>query len=187
MYNCAKESILASEFSVRMAVPNNKEELLKAINSNFDKLISDLKRVPVELASKRTMEGHVAGTQMRVSDLVAYLVGWNELVLKWMDRDAAGKPIDYPDTGFKGNELGKLAQKFYRDYEDIPYLQLLDLLQEAKGRIVTFIECHDNHALYGRAWYEKWTMGRMIQFNTSSPYANARGRLRKWLKANSIP
>jgi hypothetical protein len=34
-------------------------------------------------------------------------------------------------------------------------------------------------ALYGRGWYETWTMGRMIQFNTSSPYANARGRLRK--------
>lgn len=26
-------------------------------------------------------------------------------------------------------------------------------------------------------------MGRMIQFNTSSPYANAQGRLRKWVKA----
>lgn len=25
-------------------------------------------------------------------------------------------------------------------------------------------------------------MGRMIQFNTASPYENARGRLRKWLK-----
>ncbi|MFQ1064874.1 ClbS/DfsB family four-helix bundle protein [Bordetella trematum] len=28
--------------------------------------------------------------------------------------------------------------------------------------------------------------GRMIQFNTSSPYANARVRLRKWKKANGI-
>jgi len=28
-------------------------------------------------------------------------------------------------------------------------------------------------------------MGRMIQFNTSSPYANARGRLRKWLKSHT--
>lgn len=25
-------------------------------------------------------------------------------------------------------------------------------------------------------------MGRMIQLDTSSPYANARGRLRKWKK-----
>ncbi|MBB6097966.1 hypothetical protein HNR42_001389 [Deinobacterium chartae] len=169
-----------------MAVPKNKDELLKAINSNFDKLIKDLNRVPVDLASKRTMEGHVAGTRMSVSDLVAYLVGWNELVLKWMDRDAAGKPIDYPDTGFKGNELGKLAQKFYRDCEDVPYPQLLDRLQRAKDEIVVFIESRDNNTLYERPWYEKWTMGRMIQFNTSSPYDNARARLRRWLKDNRI-
>ncbi|EPE9290931.1 ClbS/DfsB family four-helix bundle protein, partial [Escherichia coli] len=40
--------------------------------------------------------------------------------------------------------------------------------------------------LYGRPWYTKWTMGRMISFNTSSPYANANGRLRKWAKNNNI-
>lgn len=35
-------------------------------------------------------------------------------------------------------------------------------------------------ANFDRAWYQKWTMGRMIQLNTSSPYDNARKRLRKW-------
>ncbi|MBN9450252.1 MAG: ClbS/DfsB family four-helix bundle protein, partial [Bosea sp.] len=30
-------------------------------------------------------------------------------------------------------------------------------------------------------------MGRMIQFNTASPYANAQARLRKWLKAKNLP
>ncbi|MGI1213336.1 ClbS/DfsB family four-helix bundle protein [Escherichia coli] len=35
-------------------------------------------------------------------------------------------------------------------------------------------------------WFKKWTMGRMISFNTSSPYANANGRLRKWAKNNNI-
>jgi hypothetical protein len=169
-----------------MGVPKDKGELLGAINSNFEKLILDLNGVPVELAGERTLEGHVNGTQMSVSNLAAYLVGWNELVLTWMDRDAAGHPIDYPDTGFKGNELGKLAQKFYRDYEDIPYPELLDRLRMAKNRIVAFIESQSNDDLYQRPWYEKWTMGRMIQFNTSSPYANARGRLRKWLKAKSV-
>ncbi|WP_341476959.1 ClbS/DfsB family four-helix bundle protein [Sphingomonas oleivorans] len=35
-------------------------------------------------------------------------------------------------------------------------------------------------------WYGKWTMERMIQFNTSSPYDNAGGRLRKWKKAHAV-
>lgn len=171
-----------------MAVPTNKDELLKAINTNFDKIIIDLRRVPLSLVDECSLEGHAKGTQMSVADLAAYLVGWNELVLKWLDRDAAGKSVDFPETGFKWNELGRLAQKFYRDYEGIAYPELIERLAGAKAQIVSLIEARSNDDLYGCSWYEKWTMGRMIQFNTSSPYANARGRLRKWLgrKAKDI-
>jgi hypothetical protein len=129
------------------------------------------------------MEGHAKDTRMSPFDLVAYLTGWNELVLKWLARDDAGAPIDFPETGFKWNELGRLAGKFYRDYEGLPYPHLLDRLQTAKQAILAAVERKNDAALYGRSWYEKWPMGRMIQFNTASPYANARGRLRKWLKS----
>lgn len=168
-----------------MAVPQNKDELLKAINANFDKLHRELADIPDNMIRSSSLEGHAKGTMMSVADLVAYLVGWNELVLKWLDRDAAGQSIDFPETGFKWNELGRLAQKFYRDYEAVPYQQLLERMDAAKDRIVSLIEACSNDELYGRPWYEKWTMGRMIQFNTSSPYDNARGRLRKWKKAQA--
>lgn len=165
-----------------MAVPLNKDELLKAINGNFEKLRQQLARVPHEMVRDKTMEGHAKDTMMSAADQVAYLTGWNELVLKWLEKDAAGEKVDFPETGFKWNELGRLAQKFYRDYEYVPYPQLVERLEAAKDRIVSLIEDRSNDDLYGRSWYEKWTMGRMIQFNTSSPYENARGRLRKWLK-----
>ena len=32
----------------------------------------------------------------------------------------------------------------------------------------------------------KSTYGRMVAFNTSSPYKNARGRIRKWKKGKKI-
>ncbi|MCR6498981.1 ClbS/DfsB family four-helix bundle protein [Shinella sp. CPCC 101442] len=166
-----------------MAVPQTKDELLAAIALEFGKLRKTLDDVEPDLVHARTMDGHAKGTLMSPSDLVAYLTGWNELVLKWLDRDAAGQPVDFPETGFKWNELGKLAGKFYRDYADIPYPELVARLETAKGQIVEAIGRQDDAVLYGRPWYEQWTMGRMIQFNTSSPYANARGRLRKWLKS----
>lgn len=170
----------------KVTVAQNKDELLKAISSNFDKLLKELDSIPLARVDERRMEGHAKGTQMSVSNLVAYLVGWNELVLKWLDKDAAGEPIDFPEAGFKWNELGKLAQKFYRDYEGLPYAQLLERFVAAKNRIVSLIESRDDATLYGRRWYTKWTMGRMIQFNTASPYTNARGRLRKWLKETNL-
>ena len=169
-----------------MAVPTTKAELLEAINTSFDKLNRDLLGVPPSLMDEQSLEGHAKGTQMSVANLVAYLVGWNELVLKWLDRDAAGEPVDFPEAGFKWNDLGRLAQKFYRDYEDVPYPQLIERLAVVKARIVSLIEARGNDDLYRCPWYEKWTMGRMIQFNTASPYANARGRLRKWLKTKNV-
>lgn len=171
-----------------MAVPQNKDELQKAIRVNFDKLNGELSDIPDTMVRSRSLQGHAKGTMMSVADLVAYLVGWNELVLKWLDRDAAGQPVDFPETGFKWNELGLLAQKFYRDYEAVPYPQLVERLEAAKDRIVSLIDARSDDELYGRPWCEKWTMGRMIQFNTSSPYDNARSRLRKWKKeSKQIP
>lgn len=169
-----------------MPVPQNKDELLKAIEHNFSNLIQDLRAIPDDLVDRKSLDGHVAGSLMSVTNLLAYLVGWNELVLKWLAKDAAGQSIDFPDTGYKWNELGKLAQKFYLDYDDLPYQQLLDRLDSAKRQIVALIETRSNEQLYGSVWYEKWSMGRMIQFNTSSPYDNARKRLRKWIKAQAI-
>ena len=166
-----------------MAVPQDKAQLIAAIDIEFGKLLKTLAEVPATLVHAREMEGHAKGTRMSPFDLVAYLAGWNELVLKWLARDAAGEPVDFPETGFKWNELGRLAGKFYRDYENLPYPQLLARLEAAERAIRAAVEKADDEALYGRTWYEKWTMGRMIQFNTASPYANARGRLRKWLKS----
>jgi hypothetical protein len=131
-----------------MAVPSNKDELLKAIESNFDRLIKDLRDVPLSAVDEPGLEGHAKGTQMSVANLTAYLVGWNELVLKWLDRDASGEHVDFPETGFRWNELGRLAQKFYRDHEDVPYPRLIERFATAKARIVSLIEGRSNDDLY---------------------------------------
>jgi hypothetical protein len=168
-----------------MAIPASKTELLDAISERFDKLIIDLSKVPKDRAREYSLEGHVKGTTMSPADLVSYLIGWNELVLKWLDQDDKGQDVDFPETGFKWNELGQLAQKFYKDYDDLGYRELLDRLKKAKENLVETIWARSDKELYGEPWHGKWTKGRMIQFNTSSPYANARSRIRRWLKAQT--
>ncbi|MCX5571313.1 MULTISPECIES: ClbS/DfsB family four-helix bundle protein [Kaistia] len=169
-----------------MAVPDGKDALLEAIDDAYARLMRELATIPADRTGEKTLDGHAKGTRMSVRDLVAYLTGWNELVLKWHTRRDAGEPVDFPETGYKWNQLGALAQKFYADYDGLSFEQLLQRLAQAKDRLVALIERHDDAALYGTPWYESYTMGRMIQFNTSSPYANARGRLRTWKKANGI-
>ena len=163
-----------------MAIPHTKAELLSAIDMSYRKLAADLQTVPPERMRDCTLDGHTAGTLISVADLVAYLIGWNELVLKWHRQKRDHLPVDFPETGFKWNELGLLAQKFYRDYALLSYEELFARLATAKDSIVALVsECADDE-LYGLPWYEKYTFGRMIQLNTAAPYANARGRLRRW-------
>ena len=127
------------------------------------------------------MQGHRSGTLMSPADLVAYLIGWNELVLKWLDRDDRGEAVDFPETGFQWNQLGLLAEKFYADYRALAWPELLARLAAAKAQLIDTISRRTEDELYGKAWYGKYSKGRMIQYNTSSPYTNARGRIRKWL------
>ncbi len=168
-----------------MAIPASKSELLDAIDRSFDKLMADLERVPHSKVREGSMEGHAKGTKMSPANLVAYLVGWNELVLKWLEQDDRGAPVDFPETGFKWTELGLLAQTFYADFSDLSWPDLLRRLGAAKMSLVQTISARSDDELYGRPWYRNYTKGRMIQLNSSSPYANARKRIRAWLRTVS--
>lgn len=167
-----------------MAVPKNKIELIFEIENNYTKLKKDLETIPMEMSKEKELDGHAKGTKMSVSDLVAYLIGWGELVLKWNCKKENGEQVDFPETGYKWNELGKIAQKFYVDYENLGYSELLKRLAQTVEKIQRFIETNTNAELYEKPWYDKWTKGKMIQLNTSSPYKNARSRVKKWKKLN---
>ena len=162
-----------------MAIPKNKRELIFAIETNYGKFKADVERIPEEYWLNMMMDGHAKGTNMSVHNLVAYLIGWGELLLKWIEQAELGAKVDFPETGYQWNELGLLAQKFYKDYEQLSFAVCLIRLEETVEKILTLIESKNNQELYEIPWYGKYPMGRMIQLNTASPFKNARGRLRK--------
>jgi len=170
-----------------MAVPQHKAELQAAIQTNYDKFRKELSSITPETAELRELEGHAKETLMSVNNLLSYLIGWGQLVLKWVDKTTQGLPVDFPETGYQWNQLGKLAQKFYADYQHEDFINLQQLLDQTVADLQDMIAEKSNEELYNIEWYGKWTLGRMIQFNTSSPYANARGRIRKWKKLKHHP
>jgi hypothetical protein len=165
-----------------MAIPTSKEALLQDISDNYEKLQTELSSIPQDLCDIVELPGHAKDTQMSINNLVAYLIGWGELVLKWHDRKSKGLAVDFPETGYKWNELGQLAQKFYDDYKELDFVALVKKLDNTTSSIVQLIHSKTNEELYSMPWYDKWTLGKMIQLNTSSPFKNAKDRIRKWKK-----
>jgi hypothetical protein len=169
-----------------MSIPTNKESLKQAIFENYQKLRTELNSVPLHLAKQKNLEGHAKQTRMSVCNLVSYLIGWGQLILKWNEAKEKGLHVDFPETGYKWNELGKLAQKFYDDYDSQTYPQLIHALDRTVEDILNLIDKKTNAQLYQTPWYKDWTQGRLIQLNTASPYNNARLRVRKWKKENAL-
>ena len=168
------------------SVPKNKEELQKSISVAFQKILSDYLTIPCHLTREVGVIGNVKGTEISVSDSVSYLIGWGKLVLKWYDLKSNNKFVDFPKTGYKWNELGKLAQHFHSEYHNWSYDNLIKEFTATTDRILVLVESLDNQELYGETWFEKYTLGKMIQFNTSSPMVNMRGKVRKFKKLNAI-
>ncbi|EGR0292783.1 ClbS/DfsB family four-helix bundle protein [Vibrio parahaemolyticus] len=162
------------------SVPRNKGELELAINSIFPKLMADYRLTPESNVRKPGVEGNVKGTLISVSDTVAYLIGWGKLVLKWYRLKSQNQNVDFPETGYKWNQLGLLAESFHDEYRNWKYDDLLIELESTVNEIQLLISSLNDHELYGVEWYEQWTLGRMIQFNTSSPMKNMRTKVRRF-------
>jgi len=162
------------------SVPRNKDELELAITSIFPKLMADYRSIPENKTRQLGIEGNVKGTVISVSDTVAYLIGWGKLVLKWYRLKSQDQHVDFPETGYKWNQLGPLAESFHEEYRDWKYNDLLAELESTVSEILLLVASLSDQDLYGVAWYEQWTLGRMIQFNTSSPMKNMRTKVRRF-------
>ncbi|MEP1447652.1 MAG: ClbS/DfsB family four-helix bundle protein [Paraglaciecola sp.] len=168
------------------SVPTNKHELQLAIQQVFDKILVDYEDIPTNLSRTLGIEGNVKGTEISVSDTLAYLIGWGKLVIKWYRLSSTNQPVDFPESGYKWNELGKLAQSFHYEYRDWSYGDLLSEFKRTVNEVLSLIDSLSDYQLYGLAWYEKYTLGKMIQFNTSSPMKNMRAKVRKFKKNHGV-
>lgn len=100
------------------SVPQNKNELINAITLAFRKLLDDYSSIPEDLSKTIGIDGNVKNTKISVCDTLAYLIGWGKLVLKWYSLKSQGNNVDFPQTGYKWNQLWLLAQSFQKEYQD---------------------------------------------------------------------
>jgi hypothetical protein len=164
-----------------MPIPNSKAELIRAIETDSAKLIAAFNAMDNKLWDNAILQGNTQGTTITPANLLAYQIGWGRLVLSWYQKGLEGIPFSMPLEGFKWNELGKLASYFHQEYSGSSHQELLNLFQELVVEILELVQSLTNEELYTVGvfqWTGKYTLGRYIQLNTSSPYKNAIVKLR---------
>jgi hypothetical protein len=124
------------------SIPTNKTELQKSINLAFNKILADYSTIPVEITRKINITGNIKGTIISVCDTLSYLIGWGKLVLKWHNLKSNNQPVNFPETGYKWNELGKLAQYFHAEYSEWNFG---NLIEEFKVTITNILVLYPSH------------------------------------------
>lgn len=86
---------------------NNSHHIFKLtqINITFHKLKKELIDIPINLVGIKEIEGHSKKTLICIKDLIAYLIGWGNLVLKWNKGYENKQNVDFPETGYNGTNF----------------------------------------------------------------------------------
>ena len=163
-----------------MPRPENKQDLLKAIDNERRKLEKTLEN----LTPQELIEPGIVG-EWSVKDVLAHLSAWEQMCLGWYHTGIRGEMPALPAPGFKWNQIAQLNHQIYEEHKDQPLEEVLDYFQDSSREILELIQYLSDQKLFSPgqfAWTKKNTLGTYFVSNTSSHYAWANKEIRKGWK-----
>ncbi|MFR3729734.1 ClbS/DfsB family four-helix bundle protein [Lacrimispora sp.] len=162
----------------------SKEELIAEIKKTADAFIMEFDSI--EEADKDKI---LEGVDRSPAQMIAYQLGWMNLLMGWDRDELAGKEVVTPAAGYKWNRLGGLYESFYRQYEDCTLCGLRGLYRDCVAALIQWLELFSEEDLFGqeiRTWASstpsKWPIWKWVHINTVAPFKTFRSKVRKWKK-----
>ena len=165
----------------------SKEELISQIEKTANLFICEFEGIDEDYKDKFFDE-----VDRTPSQIIAYQLGWMNLVISWDRDELAQKEVITPACGYKWNSLGGLYESFYRKYENYPLRELKAMYISCVDEFIDWVNNFSEDDLFGqniRKWASstpsKWPIWKWIHINTVAPFKSFRSKIRKWKKLNS--
>ncbi|BFH70022.1 hypothetical protein J27TS7_27630 [Paenibacillus dendritiformis] len=162
---------------------NSKQELKEAIHAAYLLLDGEFEGI-----DDREKDCRVPEADRTPAEIIAYQLGWLNLVMGWDKDELAGKPVIMPAPGYKWNQLGPLYQSFYAAYAEHSLTDLRELFRRTERQWLDWIDSLTEEELFVqsvRKWTgdkPNWPMARWIHINSAAPFKTFRTKIRKWKK-----
>lgn len=134
----------------------------------------------------------IDGVDRTPAEMIAYQLGWLDLIISWDKDEAAGKKVVTPCEGYKWNELGALYQSFYDRFALHSLNELQDLFCEKVRSFVTWLDGIPEEDVFtpgSRKWASStpsnWPVWKWAHINSVAPFKSFRSKIRKWKKLNA--
>lgn len=170
-----------------MATYTTKKELIFEIEKTANLFIQDFN--DIKEAQKDVMVEEIDRTPVQ---MIAYQLGWLNLLMNWDRDELTGKEVTTPALGYKWNELGGLYQSFYTQYENYSLSELKNEYIETVAKFVEWVDSFTEKEIFEqdvRKWASstpsKWPIWKWAHINSVAPFKSFRTKIRKWKKLNS--
>ncbi|GGP16359.1 ClbS/DfsB family four-helix bundle protein [Oceanobacillus neutriphilus] len=171
-----------------MKAYENKQALIDEITKRADLFISEFDAI-----NNADKDDTVSEVDRTPAQMIAYQLGWMNLILSWEQDNQEGKDVITPTPEYKWNNLGGLYQSFYDQYGDDALEMLIEKFNHDVDRIIQLIESYHDKELFeqgGRQWAtttpSSWPIWKWIHINTVAPFKSFRTKIRKWKKVRGI-
>ena len=162
----------------------SKKELINEINKRAALFINEFSKIADEYKDILVDEVDRSPAQM-----IAYQLGWMNLILLWEEKNKKGKTVITPSENYKWNNLGGLYESFYKEYENYSMKKLTEEFNVTVKKIINLIENYTETELFEqnqRQWSSStpsnWPIWKWIHINTVAPFKTFRTKIRKWKK-----
>lgn len=133
------------------------------------------------------------GADRSPRQMIAYQLGWMDLLLGWERDEQAGLDVVTPAPGFKWNRLGGLCEGFYAAWAEASPKELAAAFDERVDAVCDWAASLSESDLFGeqrRAWASStpsaWPVWKWIHINTVAPFTTFRAKVRKWKRAAGV-
>jgi hypothetical protein len=167
-----------------MPRPTTKTALLKAIEEERNAL----EQLLAELSPEQMVQPGIVG-EWSVKDVLAHLLEWQQMVLRWHSAGLKGKVPVTPSEEFNWTQLPQLNQQIYEKYHDRPLNEVQKEFNASFKKTLKTIQGLSDEELFTRgryAWTRNNSLGAYFISNTSSHYHWARTTMKKGLKARKV-
>jgi uncharacterized protein (TIGR03083 family) len=163
-----------------MPRPTTKEGLLQEI----DKERHALEEFLSTLTPDEMLRPNALGP-WSVKDVLAHLLEWEQMFLRWYKAGSRGKIPEKPAPGFKWNQLPALNQQIYERYCDQSLPEVQKQFRASYRQLMKTLQGLPEEDIFMPnrfAWTEKHALLAFILPNTSSHYRWARTEMQKAMK-----
>src|SRR5215510_14626282 len=161
-----------------------KQDLIDEINKAYLAFVAEFTDVDEYKINKR-----IKTVDKTPFEMLAYQIGWLELIMGWDKNEMAGKEVIMPAPGIKWNKMEELYQSFYAKNKELSLPKLLKKFDKNKTAFIEFIVKLDEEVIFGenkRQWASSTPsilpVWKWLHINSVAPFTNFRPKIRKWKK-----